>query len=177
MKLKVPSIAVLLIAVVVQVALANKASIYGIKPDIVIVALYALSITAGTGQGLLYGCIGGLLLDCLSGGMLGLFLSGYAIAGYIAGRIGKRLFNIGETANFGGILLLSVTQGVYTAAILSTLMDGYSFFGGLFRFALPQALYSALAGTAILWLFKKPVARRVPWLGKLRPRRRARLFR
>ena len=75
---------------------------------------------------------------------------------------------MGESANFTGIFALSLVQGIYTAIILSTFIEGYDTFGTVWRFALPQALYNAVAGSLLFWLFKEQIARRVPWLKGMR---------
>ena len=141
MNIKVPAIAVLIGVAVLQASIGGMASILGIKPSLTLVAVYALALTGGEGRGIFYGAVGGLVEDCLSGGYMGVFLSGYALVGFLAGRMGKRVFNISEFANF---------------------------LGGILRFALPQALYNAACGTLVLWLFKGEIARRVPWLKTIR---------
>jgi rod shape-determining protein MreD len=159
-----PATAVFFTLAILQLSLGDLLSIYGIKPGFDLVFLYVMSITAGEMRGMVYGAIAGFIADCLSGGYPGLFLSGYALAGFSAGKAGKRLFNIGESANFVGIFALSIIQGVYTAVIMSTLIEGYDVIGTIWRLALPQACYNALAGSLLLWLFKGQVAKRVPWL-------------
>ena len=163
-----PAALVFFALAVLQVSLGDVLSIHGVKPGFDLVFLYVMSITAGEVRGMAYGAIAGLVQDCFSGGYPGLFLSGYALAGFSAGRAGKRLFNIGESANFVGIFALSLVQGVYTAVIMSTFIEGYDVLGTVWRFALPQALYNAVAGSMLLWLFKEQVARRVPWLKAIR---------
>ena len=153
---------------VFQLTLGDMLAIYGIKPGFDLVLLYALSIAAGEMRGMAYGALAGLIQDCLSGGYPGLFMSGYALAGFTAGRAGKRLFNVGESANFTGIFALSLVQGVYTAIIMGTFVEGYDTFKTIWRFALPQALYNAFAGSMLFWLFKEQVSRRVPWLKGIR---------
>jgi len=168
MNYKVPSILVFMAAAVLEVSLGGMASIYGIKPGLILISVYALSVTGTEGKGLMYGALGGFIEDCLSGGFNGLFLSGYAIVGFLAGKAGKRLFNIGESANFIGIFVLSLVQGVYTALMMSAFIGGYDVVNASLRFALPQAFYNAMAGALILWLFKEQIARRTPWLKVIR---------
>jgi len=168
MNIRIPAIVILLGVAVLQASVGGMAAIYGIRPSLTVVAVYALALIGGEGRGIFYGAVGGLAEDCLSGGLMGVFMSGYALVGFLAGRTGKRVFNIGETANFTGLLLLSIVQGVYTAVLMNTFLEGYDFWGGLLRFAVPQALYSAAAGTLVLWLFKKEIASRVPWLKTIR---------
>jgi len=168
MNIKLPALLIIISVSVLQASLGEPATIYGIRPNLTLIAVYAFAVMGGEGRGILYGAIGGLVDDCLSGGMTGVFLSGYAITGFLAGRIGKRVFNVGEAANFTGIFVLSMIQGVYTAVMFNTFVEGYDLMGGIWRFALPSAACNAVVGTLILWLFKKRIARRVPWLKTIR---------
>jgi rod shape-determining protein MreD len=168
MKSRLLVILVFFAVAVLQVTLAGGVSVFGVKPNLMLVAVYALSITGGEWRGLMYGSIGGFIEDCLSGGLMGLFLSGFALSGYIAGRAGSKVFNVGESANFSGIFALSLVQGVYTTLLLNTFMENYDAFGSLWRLVLPQAIYNAVAGAIILWLFKEQLSSRVPWLKTIR---------
>jgi rod shape-determining protein MreD len=168
MKTYLPAALIFFALAVLQLTLGDVLAIRGIKPGFDLVLLYALSITAGEVRGMAYGALAGLIQDCLSGGYPGLFMSGYALAGFLAGRAGRRLFNVGESANFTGIFVLSLVQGIYTAIIMSTFIEGYDTFGTMWRFALPQAFYNAIAGSLLFWLFKEQLARRVPWLKGIR---------
>ncbi|MBI5190576.1 MAG: rod shape-determining protein MreD [Nitrospirae bacterium] len=172
MKFRVPLIFFLLASAVLQVTVVDWLSLWGVRPNLILVAVYALSITGGEMRGIMYGALGGIVMDCLSGGMMGLFLSGYALVGYLAGRAGRRVFNISEVANFGGIFAISLVQGAYSAVVMSTFINGYDAWAAILGVALPQSVYTACAGVLMLWLFRKRLADMVPWLG-LAGRRRA----
>lgn len=168
MNLKVPSILIFLAMAVIQVSVGDLISVYGLKPSFVFIVIYALSVTGGEWKGLFYGCLGGLVEDCLSGGYSGLFMSAYAISGFLAGKAGKKLFNIGESANFSGIFILSLISDFYIVLIMQNQQGSSGIVSGVFRFALPQAFYNAVAGALLLWVFKEQFARRVPWLRVIR---------
>lgn len=168
MKSSLLAAAVFLAVALIEVSLGEHFSIMGIKPSLTLVAVYAFSITEGEGRGIMYGAMGGLIEDCLSGGYMGLFMSGYAVVGYLAGRAGMKWFNIGESANFAGIFLLSLINGLYTAELLTAIRGGSGALGTALRYGLPMAAYNAVAGAVILWLFKEQVARRAPWLRAIR---------
>jgi len=167
-KLNLYVFAVFIATAVLQAAAGDLLSIYGVKPSLMLIALYAFAITESAWAGILYGAFAGFLDDCLSGGYIGLFVSEYAIIGYLASRAGKKWFNIGESSNFGGIFTASLLGGIYTAALVSTVRGGQDTLYLALRFGLPQAAYNAFAGVFILWLFKELLARRVPWLQKVR---------
>jgi rod shape-determining protein MreD len=168
MSLKVPSILIFLAMAAIQASLGDLVCVYGIKPSFIFIVVYALSVTGGEWKGLLYGCMGGVMEDCLSGGYSGLFMSAYAISGFLAGKAGKKLFNVGESANFAGIFILSFISSIYVILIMHNLQGGSGIVSGALRFALPQALYNAVAGAFFLWVFKEQLSRRVPWLKVIR---------
>lgn len=168
MTFRVPAVLLLAVAALAQVSFGYAFSVHGIRPGFVFITVFALAFSAGEGRGMLYGAAGGLMLDCLSGGLMGLMLSGYAITGYLAGRLGGRVFNVGEAANFLGILALGLVQGTYTAVILGTFLGDYDILAGVLRFGLPQAIYDAFAGAAILWFVDLESAERHAWGGLIR---------
>lgn len=150
--IRIPAAVILAAVAIFQASVGDALSFYGVKPSLIFITIYALSIRAGEGKGLLYGAAGGIIEDCLSGGLLGLMLSGNAVAGYLAGRMGKRVYNVGEVANFMGIFLLSLTQGVYVSAAIVTLISSGDLLVAVVRNALPQAFMNAAVGTFLLWL-------------------------
>lgn len=151
----IPGAVILAAASIIQASVGDALSVYGIKPSLIFITVYALAIRSGELKGLTYGAVGGLVEDCLSGGLMGLFFSGNALAGFLAGRFGSRVFNIGEVANFTGIFLLSLAQGAYTAAAVITLISDGSLLDAVLHNALPQALMNAVFGTFLLWLVDK----------------------
>ena len=164
MNIKMPSVAIFLALATLQASALEAFSIHGIKPSFIFIIIYALSITGGEWRGLVYGASGGFIEDCLSGGYVGLFMSAYAIAGYVAGKLGRKVVNVGESANFAGIFVLSIGSGLYISAVLEALHGGSGMLVRMARLALPQALYNAAAGAALLWLFRKRLDRRAPWM-------------
>ena len=161
---KIPSLLIFLALAALQASVAESFSIHGINPSFILIVVYALSVTGGEWRGLVYGASGGFIEDCLSGGYVGLFMSGYAIAGYVAGKLGRKVVNVGESANLAGIFLLSLASGLYISTVMEALLGGSGTLSRMLRFALPQAIYNALAGAFLLWLFRERLARRVPWL-------------
>ncbi len=168
MTYRVPALLILFAAAIIQVSFGYSLSVHGIRPGFVFITVYALAVNAGEGRGMLYGAAGGLILDCLSGGFSGLMLSGYAITGFLAGRLGGTLFNVGEAANFVGILALGLVQGIYTSVVLGTFLGDYDMLAGVLRYGLPQALYNAAAGAVILWFVDPENAEGRAWGGLVR---------
>jgi len=165
---RIHAIFVLIAAAVLQVSFGYFISIRGVRPDLIFIAVYGLAVAGGEGRGMLYGAVGGLIEDCLSGGFIGLMLSGYAIAGFLAGRLSASMFNVGESANFTGLLVLGLVQSIYTAVVLGTFLGDYDILGGLLRHGVPQSLYTAAVGALLLWMIDENTADRHSWARQIR---------
>jgi len=120
----------------------------------VLVLVYLVGLNAGDMRGVLYGALGGLAVDCLSGGLLGLCASGYGLVGFFAGRLKLSVFDVSRGSGFLGLFSLSLAEGVYAVVIIGTLIGGYGMADTVLRYALPQAVYNAAIGTALIWLVR-----------------------
>jgi len=142
-------------AVFVQVAFAQDMKLFGVKPEPVLVLVYLIGLNAGDMKGVVYGAIGGLAVDCLSGGLLGLCASGYGLVGFFAGRLRVFMFEVGRGSGFMGLFSLSLAEGAYAVILIGTLIGGYGMADTVIRYALPQAAYNAAIGVAVLWLVRE----------------------
>ncbi len=77
-----------LLIVILQITLVNLIAIFNVKPDLVIIFLVARALLDGPTAGVLWGFGMGILLDALSGGLMGLGSLAYCLAGFISGQIG-----------------------------------------------------------------------------------------
>jgi rod shape-determining protein MreD len=76
-----------LLVVVLQITLVNLVALFNVKPDLVLIFVVARGLLDGATGGVLWGFGLGLLLDALSGGLMGLGSLAYSLAGFISGRI------------------------------------------------------------------------------------------
>lgn len=145
----------LALAVLIQASFADKLAVFGVKPEPVLVLVYIVGLNAGDMKGVLYGVIGGLAVDGLSGGLLGLSASGYGLVGFFAGRLRMLLMDVGHGSGSMGLLSLSLAEGAYATIVIGTLVGGYGITDTFLRYALPQAAYNTAIGSALLWLVRE----------------------
>lgn len=141
----VAMIVILVIATLVETVLLAELSVSGVAPPLVLLTVAGFGLSEGPGVGLRYGFTAGLLVDLLSGGLVGLSALVFLVAGYVAGSSRPYLsgteligqLTVGAAVCGAGILahsLLAVLfdPGRMTVAevVLATLAAG--FFGGLF---------------------------------------------
>jgi rod shape-determining protein MreD len=81
-----------LLFVVLQITLANLISVFGIKPDFIVLFVIVRSLLEGPTAGVVWGFSLGFLLDAASGGILGLGSLIYCLAGFISGQIGAKKY-------------------------------------------------------------------------------------
>jgi rod shape-determining protein MreD len=134
--------ALLLVAgAVLQSSLAPHLSVVGVKPGIVLTLVVSWSIIRGASEGVIWGFVGGLALDLLSGAPVGLSALTLMMVGFLT--------NLGETSLFKSSLVLPLFA-VFVASILSDAVQLALLRG--FGWNLPwwEAMGSVAAPSAIL---------------------------
>jgi rod shape-determining protein MreD len=145
----------LAISVFAQVSFKDELVAFGVGPEPALICVFFVGLFGGDAKGTLYGAIGGLAIDAMSGGLLGLCASGYGLVGFFAGRLSMLMFDIGHRYGAMGLFFLSLTEGVYVSIIVITLVGGSGMAEMVIRQALPQAVYNMLIGAAVLWLVRE----------------------
>lgn len=92
------TVALLAVVALAQTSLAPYLSLGGVKPDLMLTAVVLWSLLRGAGEGMIWGFIGGALLDLFSGGPFGLSILSLMLASYLSG--------IGEVNVFRANILL-----------------------------------------------------------------------
>jgi rod shape-determining protein MreD len=90
---RLAGVLLMLAAVLVQVTWASRIEIAGAFPNIVLLAVIGLTWTSGVRTGLVWACVGGLLLDLTSPGPLGphaiALLAGVYVTGFWARNLDR----------------------------------------------------------------------------------------
>lgn len=143
----------------VQTSLFSSVSVWGVRPDLVLVLVCVVGLHRGFWDGAVGGFLAGLLLDLAEGHLIGLGAATKAFAGAGAGLIGQTLF--GTNALVPVLVVLSASVVEHTSYLLGTWAFGVyrPFAEGLFRVILPSAWLDALSG-AILFPLIAPLVRR-----------------
>lgn len=92
------TVALLAAIALVQTSLAPYLSLAGVKPDLMLTVIVLWSLLRGAGEGVIWGFIGGVLLDLFAGSPFGLSILSLMLVSYLSG--------IGEVNIFRANLLL-----------------------------------------------------------------------
>ncbi len=151
----------------VETSLFSSLTVWGVRPDLVLVLVCAVGLHRGLRDGAIAGFLAGLLLDLGEGQLIGLGAVTKALAGAGAGLIGQTLF--GTNALVPALVLLCASVLEQTAYLFGSWAFGvYRPFGdGLWRVILPSAWVDALTGI-ILFPLIASLVRRYSVIGKER---------
>jgi rod shape-determining protein MreD len=140
-------VAVLLTALLLQTVVFAGLTVFGWRPDLVVVTVVAFALAEGPDTGLRYGFVAGLAVDLLAGaGLVGVSALVYLLVGYLCGLLRPYVAN---TVLAGQV---AVTAVAGAAAVL-----GYGLVALLLDFAHVNPL-SVLAGALVVGLYDAAVA-------------------
>jgi rod shape-determining protein MreD len=151
-----------------QSSLAPHLTVIGVKPDIVLTLVVSWSVIRGASEGVTWGFIGGLALDLLSDGPVGLSALTLMMVGFLT--------NLGETSLFKSSLVLPLVA-VFAASMLSNAVQlvmlrgfGWSlpWWEAMVSVALPAAILNAVIMPIVYlplqWLSRRTqMERELPW--------------
>lgn len=106
-------IPILLIAAVLQSAWLEEVQILGGRPDLVLLLVVTWSVIRGAREGVVWGFVGGICSDLLSGGSFGLWTLSLTVVGLLAGQpwvhaLGPTIMRLALMSALGTVLGHSV---------------------------------------------------------------------
>jgi rod shape-determining protein MreD len=109
-------IAGLLLAIVlVQVTWAPRITVAGAFPNLALVAVIAITWTAGVRQGMAWACVAGLLLDLTADGPLGPHAVALLAGAYLSGFWAR---NLDRESLFHPVIAAAASTAVYSAVLM-----------------------------------------------------------
>jgi len=149
----VPTIAALVGALLLQVAVAPHLAIGGVVPNVFILVVLTLALLEGPNAGAASGFAAGLLFDLLGTGPVGAAALVLAVTGYIAGSLSEHMFAEGWLMPVTVVFIAGLSAEVAYALVLAVLGAGNPFWTSLVTVILPAAVYNgALALLLYPWL-------------------------
>lgn len=144
---------VVLIAVLVpiQSVLLPHASVWGVTPDLGLIAVCLAGVLGGELHGLLAGLALGLALSLFSAAdpVAGMMVKG--AVGYVAGLAGRHVVYLSPLILAVGILVTSCLAGLLTASLLK-LSEPQDLWWAMRTVVLPQAVLDAVVGAVVYWV-------------------------
>ena len=143
-----------LLLVPVQTVLLPHVSIWGIKPDLGLVAAALIGMIEGELEGLLVGLAIGWVLNLYSAGELGLGLVTTGGAGLFAGVLSRQVAHVTPMILSIGLLVLSLAGGLVAVFGMKNAAMGESWWM-IQSIVVPQACFDALLGAGLVWLLQQ----------------------
>ena len=110
---------VMLIIILLQINLFNTLTLVGTTANLGVVLISSIGLITGKERGAALGGVYGLMLDILEGQMIGLYLAGYLLLGYICGRVSSNFSKDNRTTAvaFVGIGSVAIEAFIYLASM------------------------------------------------------------
>ncbi len=156
-------IAIGLLIITFQSSLADNIALWGVKPDIIFIFVYAIGLIYNEEKAMLMGAGFGLAADIFSGGLLGLNLLSKAATGFAAGALGKRILNMRLRLQILVIFFVTMLEVMLQIILLSVFSKNIMFSVGI-KIIFLQALYNSLFTFLFLWPLIKRLKREREWL-------------
>jgi hypothetical protein len=140
-----------LLLIPLQTTLLPHVSVWGVKPDLGLVAACFVGIFAGELRGVIIGLVLGWALSLFSAGEPWVSLVTKGGAGFLAGILGRHLTYVSPMLMGGGLLVVSGLSGLvdfFTLTPMSLSEMGWH----LWSIVLPQACYDALIAAGLYWV-------------------------
>ena len=146
------SVGLVLFLIPLQTTLLPHVSVWGVKPDLGLVAACFVGLFAGELQGVVVGLAIGWALNFFSAGELWVSLATKGGAGFFAGMIGRHLTLVSPTLMGIGVFVVSCLSGLVEVFTLMSLSEAWSH---VWSILLPQACYDALVAAGLYWIFSE----------------------
>ncbi len=143
-----------IISLVLETTLFNRLSVYGAKPDFVLIIVVLIAVKKGSMAGQLYGFIGGLMQDCLSYGVLGVQAMVKAITGFGSGFLKNKLEENSSLLIMILVFLVTIASG-FLGALARAFFTPYTFLAQEALRIVVSAGYNALFAPFVAMVVKK----------------------
>jgi rod shape-determining protein MreD len=145
---------------VAQTSLIQTLSVGGATPDLPFIMTVFWALRRGPEAGCVAGFFAGLLQDVASGGLVGVQALTKALAGFVLGMAGGRLWVANPLVQVPGLVALTLAEGVLRFGLLQLFHYPAGLGALLVDVILPQALYNGVLGAAcIVAMFTVETAR------------------
>ena len=137
-------------ALILQQTLVRWIAFDAVRPDLTLIALTFVALRYGSIAGLYSGLILGLVQDVYAVEILGANALAKSLVGYGLGFFEEKVVKVMPATR---VLLLGLAFGLHDAVFhLACGIGGAGFFGAMFRFSLPSAVYTLLLGALVFYL-------------------------
>ncbi|MDD4168820.1 MAG: rod shape-determining protein MreD [Desulfotomaculaceae bacterium] len=119
-------------------------TVYGIKPDLILLMAVFNGFLLGPRQGAFLGFVGGIMADLFTGSYIGMNAISKMVAGYLAGIFGERFYQDNALVLSGVTFVSSILGLLVDYLLLHFLEIQVTIFYAFFRVIIPTAFYNAV---------------------------------
>ena len=152
---------------VIQSTLIPHLSLGGIKPDIVLLVVISWSLLRGAEEGVVWGLIGGILLDLLSGAPFGVFTIAMAAVSFLTGMGEMNVFRTNIALPLATIFFATIAYNLIFLILLQAMGWPIAWIDGFIRVILPTTLLNTLLMPIVYklmhWLHRRTGREEISW--------------
>lgn len=137
-----------------QDVLLSRVSLLGARPDLLFLAVVCWALLRGSAEGVVWGFIGGLVLDLFSGGPMGGLTVAYTVVAFLAGRQWGRELGSASLQSFLLGLGLCFLFHLLILAVLSWAGHPVAWAEGLAQIGAPSAILNGALAPFVYWALR-----------------------
>mgnify|MGYP001596777321 CR=1 FL=1 len=142
---------IVLIFALIQTAALDTISIFGVKPDILLIVVILFGFRLGWMSGCITGLISGFLKDIFSGTLLGADSFSFALTGIVAGWLGRRFYAETPIAQ----VILSFWVALFNHFLYLVVSHPLPLGDAIKFIILPSSAYTALFSVPVFFILRK----------------------
>lgn len=143
------TLAMLVFAFILQIAIAPQLSIFGVTPNFVFVLMATIALLRGSRQGAIVGFTCGLIFDLVGSGPIGVSALAFCVAGTIAGALRQNTFAEGWKLPVLIVIVASFFSELLYATTLLLIGETIDFLPTLTDVVLPTTAYNGAIAVGI----------------------------
>lgn len=138
------TIGLTLAGLVAQTTIVDKLTLFGVRPDVMLLLAVIYGLLYGPSRGVAVGFIGGLLQDLMTGQLIGMRAMSKALAGALAGLAEREVFKENLAMPFLLTLVGTVLAEVFVFFVLHFTGRPTTFVQAWKQVIVPEAIYNAV---------------------------------
>ncbi len=139
--------------------------VFGVMPNLMLMAVVAWTLLRGPGEGIVWGFIGGIFMDLFSRAALGVSALAFVFASYLSSFAGQTLYRDHAALPLAVILIITPIYDMSTLVLLQLTGQRVDWLGSLLYFTLPATVIHVVLMLpvyhALAWLHRTTLRREV----------------
>jgi rod shape-determining protein MreD len=161
------SILFLISIALIQSTVMPHLTLWGVKPDLMLLVVISWSLLRGTREGIVWGFIGGFCLDLFSGAPLGLSALALLIVSFFSGFGEATVFRTHVILPLATVFFASLTYDLIFLLVFKMLGWSVAWLDSFIRIVLPASLLNVLLTPLVYptmrWLHRKTGRKEMDW--------------